>query len=115
MIDGKKLVWIDRNETWIEPFMSCLHDRTLLQDPKGASCIMKRYKWFLLYEGFLHKKVFSHPLLRCTTLEEGKKILAKIHEDESRLHIGGQSLTAKTLGVSYYWPTLQLDVVEMVR
>ena len=77
--------------------MSYLRDGTLLQDPKEAECIKKIYEWFLLCEGFLYKKAFLHPLLKYATSEEGKKILAKIHEGEHGSHIEGQSLAAKAL------------------
>ena len=48
MIDPKDLVRIDRSETWMESFMSYLHDETLPHDSKEANRINKKLEWFLL-------------------------------------------------------------------
>jgi len=82
--------------------MNYLRDGTLLQDPKEANQIRKRYQWFMLYEGFLYKKAFTLPLLRCTTSKVGKKILEEIHEGECEAHIEGWSLATKALQTGYY-------------
>jgi len=56
---------------------------------KKANGIKRRFELFLLYKGLLYKKAFCHPLLRCTTPEEAKKILDEIHEGECESHIRG--------------------------
>jgi len=99
----------------MELLTSYLGDGTLLQDPKEDNHIKKRSERFLLYEGLLYKKAFSHLLLRCTTLEKDKRILDKMHKEKCGSHIKGHSLAAKTLKTGYYWLTLQLDAIEMVR
>ena len=58
---------------------------------------------------------FLAPRLRCTTLGDGKMILAKIYERECVSHIRGQSLATMALRKGYHWPTLQSDAIEMVR
>ena len=42
IIDLKELIWIDRNETWMEPLTSYLRDGTLSHDPKEADDVRKR-------------------------------------------------------------------------
>ena len=88
---------------------------TLPPDPKDANRIEKKSQWFTLYERILDKKAFAQPLLRCTTLDEGHKILEEIHEGECGAHIGGRTLVAKALRTGYYWPTLRSDAIEMVQ
>jgi len=61
------------------------------------------------------QKAFSLPLLRCTTSEEGNKILKEIHKGKCRAGIKGWSLAIKALWERYYWPTLQADAIDMVR
>jgi len=68
-----------------------------------------------LYEGFLYKWAFELPLLRCTTLKGGKRILEEIHEGQCGVHIGGHSLATKALQTGYYWLTLRADAIEMVK
>jgi len=106
---------VDRSETWMDPLVSYLRDGTLPSNPRDASRVRKKAQWFTLYEGILYKKAFVQPLLRCTTPDEGRKILEEIHEGECGAHIGGRTLAAKALRTGYYWPTLRADAIEMVR
>jgi len=48
-----------------------------------------------VYEGFLYKRAFVLPLLRCTTSKYGKKILEEIHERKCRVHIRGRASQPK--------------------
>ena len=41
--------------------------------------------------------------------------MAKIHEGECGSHIGGCNLVIKALSTNYYWLTLRLDAMVMVR
>ena len=95
-ITPETVAWVDRSNTWMDPLVSYLRDGTLPPDPKDANRIEKA-QCFTLYEGILYKKAFSHPLLRCTTPDEGRKILEEIHEGECGAHIGGRTLAAKAL------------------
>jgi len=72
------VVWVDRSSTWMDPLVSYLRDGTLPSDPKEANRIERKPQWFMLYEGVLYKKAFAQPLLRCTTPDEGRKILEEI-------------------------------------
>jgi len=70
---------------------------------------------FLLYEGLLYKREFSLTLLRCTTSEEGKRIMEDIHDGECGSHIRDRSLATKALSAQDYWLMLLNDAIEMVR
>ena len=73
----------------MDPLVSYLRDGTLPSDPKEANRIERKSQWFMLYEGVLYKKAFAQSLLRCTTPDEGRKILEVIQEGEYGAHIGG--------------------------
>jgi len=96
-IATEAIAWVDRSNTWMDPLVSYLRDGTLPLDLKDANRIEKKSQWFMLYEGVLYEKAFAQPLLRCTTPDEGHKILEEIHEGECGAHIGGKTLAAKTL------------------
>jgi len=64
----------------MNPSIDYLRDGTLPRDPKEVSQIRRRSKQFLRYEGILYERAFAQPLLRCTTLEDGHKILEEIHK-----------------------------------
>ena len=81
----------------MDPLIYYLHDGTLPQDQKEANQIRKRSQWFLPYEGFLYKRAFALSLLRCTTLKDEKSVATKV------------------LRTGYYWPTLRVVAIEMVK
>ena len=78
---------IDRSETWMEPYIKYLQNQTLPQDEGQAKILQKRVGWFELHEGTLSKK-YTHPLLKCVSLEEGNYILREIHEGGCGIHQG---------------------------
>jgi len=90
VIDAKELFWIDRRRhgwspSWViymtEPYSKIRKRLITWKRGLNGSCCMK---------GPSTKKAFSHPLLRCTTPEEGKRILAEIHERDYGSHIRGE-------------------------
>ena len=94
----------------MSPLIDYLHDSTLPLDLKEANRIPTKSQWFLLYD----KNAFGL-LSRCITPDEGRKILEEIHEGECGTYIGGRSLASEVLCVGYYWPTLRMDAIEMVK
>jgi len=91
-IDLLEVLWLDRSSTWMDPIRTYLVDGILLVDLKEADRVKQRSNWCILYEGILYKRSFASPLLRCMTLEEGKKILEELHEGVCNTHTGGQTL-----------------------
>ncbi|MCI25134.1 protein NYNRIN-like, partial [Trifolium medium] len=58
---------------------------------------------------------FSTPMLLCLSLEEAKKVLAEIHEDECGSHIGARALAAKVTRAGFYWPKILKDSTAYVK
>ena len=54
------------------------------------------------------------PYLKCVDEEEAKYILEKIHERNYRDHAGLRSLVNKVIRTCYFWPTMQVDAMELV-
>ena len=55
------------------------------------------------------------PYLKCVDEEEAKYILEEIHEGVCGDHAGPKSLVSKVIWISYFWPTMQADAVELVK
>ena len=55
------------------------------------------------------------PYLKCVDEEEAKYILEKIHEGNYRDHAGPRSLVNKVIRTCYFWPTMQVDAMELVK
>ena len=63
----------------------------------------------------LYKRGFSMPYLKCVDEEEAKCILEEIHEGICGDHAGLRSLVNKVIRTSYFWPTMLVDAVELVK
>ena len=55
------------------------------------------------------------PYLKCVDEEEAKYILEEIHEGICRDHTDLRSLVNKVIGIGNFWPTMQVDAVEIVK
>ena len=55
------------------------------------------------------------PYLRCVDEEKAKYILEEIHEGIYGDHAGPRSLVNKVIQTGYFWPTMQMDAIELVK
>ena len=53
--------------------------------------------------------------LKCVDEEEAKYILEEIHEGVYRDHAGPRSLVSKVIKTGYFWPTMQVDAMELIK
>ena len=63
----------------------------------------------------LYKRGFFMPYLKCINKEEAKYVLGEIHEGACRNHTGTKSLVSKVIRTGYFWPTMQVDIRELVK
>ena len=63
----------------------------------------------------LYKRGFFMPYLKCINKEEAKYVLGEIHEGVCRNHTGTKSLVSKVIRTGYFWPTMQVDIRELVN
>ena len=62
-----------------------------------------------------YTKDFSLPYLKCVNEDKAKYILEKIHEGICGDHAGPKSLVSKVIQTDFFWPTTQVDAVELVK
>ena len=55
------------------------------------------------------------PYLKCVDDDEAKYILEEIHEGICGDHAGPRSLVSKVIRTGYFWPTVQVDALELVK
>jgi len=55
------------------------------------------------------------PHLKYVDEDEAKYILEEIHEGICGDHAGPRSLVSKVIRTCYFWPTMQMDAVELVK
>ncbi|XP_030922900.1 uncharacterized protein LOC115949756 [Quercus lobata] len=101
--------------SWMTPIISFLQDGHLPQNTKEAKKIKKRAARFTILNDTLYKGGFSMPYLKCVDEEKTRYILKEIHEGICSDHAGPRSLVNKAIRTGYFWPTMQMDAVEIVK
>ena len=101
--------------SWMTPIVSFVQDGHLLQDADEARKIKKRATRFMILNDALYKRGFSMSYLKCVDKDEAKYILKEIHEGICGDHAGLRSLVSKVFRTCYFWPTMQVDAVELVK
>ena len=97
------------------PIVSFLQDEHLPQDSEEAKKIKKRVARFMILNDTLYKRGFSMPYLKCVDEEEAKYILEEIHEGICGDHASPRSLVNKVVRIGYFWPTIQVNAIELVK
>ena len=106
---------IQSANNWMTPIMSFLQDGHLPQNTEEAKRIKKRAAKFTILNDALYKRGFSMPYLKCVDEEEARYILEEIHGGVCGDHAGPRSLVNKVVRTSYFWLTMQVDAVEIVK
>ena len=94
---------------------SFLQDKRLPQDVEEAKKIKKRATRFTILNDILYKRGFFLPYLKCVDEDEAKYILEEIHEGIYGDHAGPRSLISKVIRTGYFWPTMQVDAIELIK
>ena len=55
------------------------------------------------------------PYLKCVDENEAKYILEEIHKRICEDHAGSRSLVSKVIRTGYFWLTMQVDAVDLVK
>jgi hypothetical protein len=82
-------------ETWMQPYLAYMMNKTLPEDTVEARRIIGRSKAFVILQGKLYKKSITGVLQRCVTPQEGQDILKDIH-------------------AGFYWLTAIEDAIDIV-
>ena len=106
---------IQRVNSWMTPIIAFLQDGHLPQNTEEAKKVKKRAARFTILNDTLYKRGFSMPYLKCVDEKEAKYILVEIHQGICGDHTSPRSLVNKAIGTGYFWPTMQVDVVELIK
>ena len=114
-IEEMPMFAVEKVSSWMTPIMAFIQDRHLPQDTTEAKKVRKRAARFTILNDTLYKRGFSMPYLKCVDEEEAKYILEEIHQGVCGDHSGPISLVNKAVRIGYFWPTMQMDAVELVK
>jgi hypothetical protein len=82
-------------ETWMQPYLAYMMNKTLPEDIVKARRIIRRSKAFVVLQGKLYKKSITGVLQRCVTPQEGQDILKDIHTGVCGHHASSRAIAAK--------------------
>ena len=106
---------IQRANSWMTRIVAFLQDGHLPHNTEEAKKVKKRAARFTILNDTLYKRGFSMPYLKCVDKEEAQYILAEIHQGICGDHAGPRSLVNKAIRIGYFWPTMQVDAMELVK
>jgi hypothetical protein len=101
-------------ETWIQPYLAYMMNKTLPEDIVEARRIIRRSKAFVILQGKLYKKSITGVLQRCVTPQEGQVILKYIHAGVCGHHASSRAIAAKAFRAGFYWLTTIEDAKDIV-
>jgi hypothetical protein len=101
-------------ETWMQPYLAYMINKTLPKDTVEARRIIRRSKAFVILQGKLYKKSITGVLQRCVTPQEGQDILKDIHAGVCGHHASSRAIAAKAFRVGFYWLTAIEDAKDIV-
>jgi hypothetical protein len=102
-------------ETWMQPYLAYMVNKTLPEDTVQAKRIIQRSKVFVMLQGKLYKKSITGILQRCVTPQEGQEILRDVHAGVCGHHASSRSIAAKAFRAGFYWLTAIKDAKDIVR
>jgi hypothetical protein len=102
-------------ETWMQPYLAYMTNKTLPEDTVQAKRIIRRSKAFVVLQGKLNKRSITGVLQRCVTPQEGQEILKDIHAGVCGHHASSRAIAAKAFYAGFYWLTAIEDVKDIVR
>jgi transposase InsO family protein len=102
-------------ETWMQPYLAYMVNKTLPEDTVQAKRIIRRSKAFVVLQGKLYKRSITGILQRCVTPQDGQEILRDIHAGVCGHHASSRSIAAKAFHAGFYWLTAIEDAKDIVR
>jgi ribonuclease HI len=106
---------IEEASDWRQEIFSYLQDRILPSEKKSAMRLKMKAGRFTILNGFLYRRRFTLPLLKCISTEERNYVLREIHEGICGSHSGARVLAHKAVRAGFYWPNMYKESMEIVR
>ncbi|XP_048555066.1 uncharacterized protein LOC125536035 [Triticum urartu] len=99
---------------WTEEFKAYLLRGALLEKEEDAEQVARQATAYCLQDGEIYRRRPNDVLLWCTSKEQGRKLLADIHDGDCGHHSSSRTLVVKAFRSGFYWPTTLIDATEVV-
>ncbi|GJV50872.1 reverse transcriptase domain-containing protein [Tanacetum coccineum] len=97
------------------PICEYLTKEILPADKKKARAIRRKAARYTMINGTLYRKSFLGSWLRCVGPLQANYVLREIHGGSCGMHSGPRSVVAKAIRTGYYWPTMHMDTLKLIR
>jgi hypothetical protein len=97
---------------WMGSIKAYLDNQSPSDDNAEVECIARM---FHLINGVLYQQGANEMMIRCISIEEGKPLLEDIHKGVCGSHSSYRSIVGKAFRHGFYWPTVNDDVVKVVK
>ena len=101
--------------SWMDPIRLYISTGELPYDRSRAHKVQIQSARFSLVDGKLYKRSLGGPYLKCLTPEQGRYVLAELHEGICGNHPRGRTLAHRAHTQGYYWPTMKSDAADYVK
>ena len=97
--------------------ISLFLEKDILPEEKSETEKVRRkaLRFWLSEDRKLYKRSFSGLYLLCVHPEASESLLKELHERVCGSHIGGRSLSHRTITQGYWWPDMQKEAQEYVK
>ncbi|XP_076892416.1 uncharacterized protein LOC143544145 [Bidens hawaiensis] len=102
-------------ESWMTPIMAYLSSKVLPEEKPTTQKIRHKSLNYQMQDGFLYRRSFLGPLLRCMDAMDANYLIREVHEGICGLHADPRMVIAKLMNARYYWPGMHMDVVQEIR
>jgi hypothetical protein len=112
IVEPEEVMMIE--ETWMQPYLAYMINKTLPKDTVKAIRIIRRSKAFVILQGKLYKKIITRVLQRCVTPQEGQDMLKDVHAGVCGHYASSRAIAAKAFRAGFYWLMAIKDAKDIV-
>jgi hypothetical protein len=110
-----KIMNVVETPNWRAEIMAYLRGHYESQEELEEKRLRQRARGYTVVNEELYKSGVTEPWLRCITSEKGLELLKEIHSGFCGAHIGTRALAGKAIKQGFYWPTINIDAMALVR
>ena len=100
---------------WVTELRGYLTQGILPEKEEEAERVARQATAYCNRDRELYRRRPNDVSLRCISREQGKGLLADIHDGDCGHHSSTRTLVGKAFRSGFYWPTALNDAVELVK
>ncbi|XP_076930632.1 uncharacterized protein LOC143595532 [Bidens hawaiensis] len=99
---------------WMTPILRYLQEGTVPEDKQEARRLRIRALQYEIIDGFLYRRSYLGPSLKCIDYEEAEYVIREFHEGICGMHMGAKMVAAWAIRAGYYWPAMFMSALREI-